>query len=73
MIVYSQKETFINLLTPEGTAAAEHGSPEVRFWNELNNAGEGEGKTVKEVQVRAPTGVRPYPSSLGADRRKWVL
>jgi hypothetical protein len=52
MIVYSQKDTFVNLLTPEGIAAAEHGSPEVRFWNELTVLGEGEGKTVKEVQVR---------------------
>lgn len=71
MITYVQKETFVNILTPEGTSTAQEGSFEVRFWAALPAVGEGEGKTLKEVQEV----VGEQAVKLGqpmAMKKKWV-
>ncbi|KAL7412039.1 phenylalanine-tRNA ligase [Mrakia frigida] len=50
MVSYTQKDTMVNFLTPEGTATLQNGSQEAQFWKALNLVGEGEGKTLKQVQ-----------------------
>lgn len=54
MVDYTQKDTMVNVLTPEGSSVLQLGSYEAQFWGALSLVGEGEGKTLKQVQVSLP-------------------
>ena len=59
MVKYSQNSTLINVLTSEGESTLSLGSYEAQFWGALNLVGEGEGKTLKQVQVSSTRLVHP--------------
>ncbi|CED85060.1 phenylalanine-trna ligase [Phaffia rhodozyma] len=71
MISYVQKETLVNMLTPEGISTAKDGSFEVRFWAALPLVGEGEGKTLKEIQEAIGESVAKLGQPT-AMKKKWV-
>lgn len=53
MVKFKQNDSFLNILTPEGLSTVQKGSAEAQFWAALNLLGEGEGKTLQDVQVSA--------------------